>query len=90
LPAAVFRRSRRTGHCFSAACCRAKLVEDPELRASFGAAAREQVAARTWTAVGDELIGHYVASFGGSSTVSGTVHSGGIPVVNDMNRPVAL
>ncbi|GIJ57959.1 glycosyltransferase family 4 protein [Virgisporangium aurantiacum] len=46
----------------------AKLVEDPELRASFGAAARAEVAARTWAAIGDELIDHYVA-----------VHSGGLP-----------
>jgi phosphatidylinositol alpha 1,6-mannosyltransferase len=47
----------------------AKLVEDPELRAAFGAAARAEVETRTWAAIGDELIGHYVA-----------VHSGGLPV----------
>ena len=47
----------------------ARLASDPELRASFGAAARAEVAARTWAAIGDELIDHYVA-----------VHSGGMPV----------
>jgi phosphatidylinositol alpha 1,6-mannosyltransferase len=57
----------------------AKLVEDPELRAAFGAAGRAEVAARTWAAVGDELIDHYVASLGDRSTVSGAVHSGGVP-----------
>lgn len=46
-----------------------KLVEDPALRASFGAAARAEVEGRTWAAVGDELIGHYIA-----------VHSGLVPV----------
>lgn len=46
----------------------AKLVADPALRAEFGAAARAEVAARTWAAVGDELIEHYVG-----------VHSGRVP-----------
>lgn len=47
----------------------AKLVEDPELRREFGAAARAEVESRTWAAVGDELIGHYIG-----------VHSGTLPV----------
>jgi phosphatidylinositol alpha 1,6-mannosyltransferase len=58
----------------------ARLVEDPEMRVSFGAAARAEVAARTWAAIGDELIDHYVASLGDGPTVSGAVHSGGKPV----------
>jgi phosphatidylinositol alpha 1,6-mannosyltransferase len=44
------------------------LVANPALRLAFGRAARAEVAGRTWAAVGDELIGHYVA-----------VHSGGMP-----------
>ena len=47
----------------------ARLAADPARRAAFGAAAREAVAGRTWAAVGDELIEHYVA-----------VHSGGLAV----------
>jgi phosphatidylinositol alpha 1,6-mannosyltransferase len=46
----------------------AALVGDPARRAEFGANARAAVEGRSWTAVGDELIGHYVA-----------VHSGGLP-----------
>jgi phosphatidylinositol alpha 1,6-mannosyltransferase len=37
------------------------LVADPELRASFGAAARQAVEGRTWAAIGDALIDHYTA-----------------------------
>jgi phosphatidylinositol alpha 1,6-mannosyltransferase len=44
------------------------LTGDPARRAEFAANARAAVAGRTWAAVGDELIGHYVA-----------VHSGGVP-----------
>jgi phosphatidylinositol alpha 1,6-mannosyltransferase len=39
----------------------AGLVADPQRRAEFGAAARSAVAGRTWAAVGDELIHHYLA-----------------------------
>ena len=35
------------------------LAADPELRAAYGAAARNMVEGRTWAAVGDQLIGHY-------------------------------
>lgn len=35
------------------------LVGDPELRSRMGAAARELVEHRTWSALGDELLGHY-------------------------------
>ncbi|MCK7624864.1 glycosyltransferase family 1 protein [Streptomyces sp. RS10V-4] len=35
------------------------LAGSPELRARYGAAGRRAVAARTWEAVGDELLGHY-------------------------------
>jgi phosphatidylinositol alpha 1,6-mannosyltransferase len=44
------------------------LVANPALRLAFGRAARAEVAGRTWAAVGDELIEHYVA-----------VHNGGMP-----------
>ncbi|MEV4754617.1 glycosyltransferase family 1 protein [Micromonospora sp. NPDC049559] len=37
----------------------AALAADTQLRRSYGAAARAGIAARSWTAVGDELIGHY-------------------------------
>ena len=37
----------------------AALAEDPALRAVMGAAATESVRERTWSAVGDRLIGHY-------------------------------
>ncbi|MCD9877281.1 glycosyltransferase family 4 protein [Streptomyces guryensis] len=35
------------------------LAADPEQRITFGATARATVEGRTWTAVGDQLIGHY-------------------------------
>ena len=37
----------------------ASLAAAPGLRAAYGAAARATVEGRTWTAVGDRLIGHY-------------------------------
>jgi phosphatidylinositol alpha 1,6-mannosyltransferase len=46
----------------------ATLVANPAMRTAFGRAARADVAGRTWAAVGDELIEHYVA-----------VHNGGTP-----------
>jgi phosphatidylinositol alpha 1,6-mannosyltransferase len=39
----------------------ARLAADPGLRAAQGRAARDRVAARSWTALGDALIGHYAA-----------------------------
>ncbi|NQX11088.1 glycosyltransferase family 1 protein [Microbacteriaceae bacterium VKM Ac-2855] len=36
-----------------------RLVADPELRARMGEAGRRRVLGRTWTAVTDELLGHY-------------------------------
>jgi phosphatidylinositol alpha 1,6-mannosyltransferase len=38
-----------------------KLTDDPELRAQLGAAARRRVLGRTWSALTDELLGHYAA-----------------------------
>jgi phosphatidylinositol alpha 1,6-mannosyltransferase len=38
-----------------------KLADDPALRAQLGAAARRRVLGRTWSALTDELLGHYVA-----------------------------
>jgi phosphatidylinositol alpha 1,6-mannosyltransferase len=37
------------------------LVTDPARRASFGAAARRRVLTRSWSALTDELLGHYAA-----------------------------
>jgi phosphatidylinositol alpha 1,6-mannosyltransferase len=39
----------------------AELARDPDRRAEYGRNARAEVAGRTWTAVGDELIAHYAA-----------------------------
>jgi phosphatidylinositol alpha 1,6-mannosyltransferase len=39
----------------------ARLVADPEMRATQGLAARERVLARSWGALGDALIEHYAA-----------------------------
>jgi phosphatidylinositol alpha 1,6-mannosyltransferase len=47
----------------------AKLATDPGLRASQGRAARQRVLGRTWTALGDELIGHYEAILRSGSAV---------------------
>lgn len=44
----------------------AGLVADPRRRMAYGRAGREAVAGRTWSAVGDELIGHYVAAHSGA------------------------
>ncbi|MFF7936224.1 MULTISPECIES: glycosyltransferase family 1 protein [unclassified Streptomyces] len=44
------------------------LAADPEMRASFGLAARAMVEGRTWAAVGDQLIGHYAAVLSGRKT----------------------
>jgi phosphatidylinositol alpha 1,6-mannosyltransferase len=38
-----------------------KLADDPALRAALGAAARRRVLGRTWSALTDELLGHYAA-----------------------------
>jgi phosphatidylinositol alpha 1,6-mannosyltransferase len=43
----------------------AGLVVDPELRRSFGRAARAMVLTRSWSAVVDQLVGHYTAILGG-------------------------
>jgi phosphatidylinositol alpha 1,6-mannosyltransferase len=41
-----------------------KLAADPALRASFGAAGRQRVLGRTWSALTDELLSHYSAILG--------------------------
>ena len=43
----------------------ARLVADPVARAAQGRSGRERVLARSWTAVGDTLIGHYTAVLAG-------------------------
>ena len=47
----------------------ARLAADPGLRASQGRAARQRVLGRTWTALGEELIGHYEAVLRAGSAV---------------------
>jgi len=47
---------------FTAAVSR--LAADPALRARFGAAGRQKVLGRSWSALTDELIGHYTAVLG--------------------------
>ncbi len=57
----------RTGHLFAPGDASAlrtavqSLAEHPGLRANFGAAAREAVQGRTWSAIGDALLDHYAA-----------------------------
>jgi phosphatidylinositol alpha 1,6-mannosyltransferase len=43
-----------------------RLAADPDQRRRLAAAARPSVAGRTWTAIGDELIGHYEQVAGAS------------------------
>jgi phosphatidylinositol alpha 1,6-mannosyltransferase len=52
------------GTVFAAAI--AELAAEPGRRAAYGQAARAQVQGRTWEAIGDELIQHYVAVHSGS------------------------
>ncbi|MFE9202056.1 glycosyltransferase family 4 protein [Micromonospora sp. NPDC007230] len=40
----------------------AELVADPDRRTRYGTAARAAVSRRSWSAVGDELVGHYQAA----------------------------
>jgi len=41
-----------------------RLAADPAARAAMGRAGRQRVLARSWTALGDQLIGHYAAVLG--------------------------
>ena len=41
-----------------------RLAADPRARAAMGRAARQRVLARSWSALGDQLIGHYAAVLG--------------------------
>jgi phosphatidylinositol alpha 1,6-mannosyltransferase len=45
----------------------ARLCADRPLRAVMGAAARKKVLGRSWSALGDELIGHYTAVLAGTA-----------------------
>ena len=42
----------------------ARLAGDPALRKAFGAAGRQKVLGRSWSALTDELLGHYAAVLG--------------------------
>ena len=61
----------------------AALAADRELVRRYATAARDSVAARTWAAVGDELIGHYGA-------IVGTGTAGRVPDHADMTRATAV
>lgn len=52
------------GDAAAVAATVARLAADPDMRRRFGLAARAAVAGRTWSALGDELIGHYRAAIG--------------------------
>jgi len=59
----------------------AGLVADAPLRRAYGAAGRAEVEHRTWAAVGDELIGHYLAVTG-----SGALSAASSPVAADLGQ----
>jgi phosphatidylinositol alpha 1,6-mannosyltransferase len=44
----------------------ARLAADPAARAAFGAAGRRKVLGRSWSALTEELTGHYAAVLGQS------------------------
>ena len=48
-----------------------RLVADPLAREAMGRAARQRVLARSWTALGDQLIGHYAAVLGERCPLAG-------------------
>ena len=48
-----------------------RLAADPVARAAMGRAARQRVLARSWAALGDQLIGHYAAVLGERSGAAG-------------------
>ncbi|MDM4762764.1 glycosyltransferase [Galbitalea sp. SE-J8] len=48
----------------------AALVSDAGLRARMGEAARRRMLGRSWTAIGDELLGHYRAAIGARAAVA--------------------
>ena len=48
-----------------------RLTADPLARAAMGRAARQRVLARSWTALGDQLIGHYAAVLGERCPLAG-------------------
>jgi phosphatidylinositol alpha 1,6-mannosyltransferase len=48
-----------------------RLAADPMARAAMGRAGRQRVLARSWSALGDQLIGHYTAVLGERSGAAG-------------------
>jgi phosphatidylinositol alpha 1,6-mannosyltransferase len=48
-----------------------RLAADPLARAAMGRAGRQRVLARSWSALGDQLIGHYAAVLGERSGAAG-------------------
>ena len=57
----------------------ARLAADPWARAGQGRAARQRVLARSWSAVGDALIGHYAAVLAGGLPADGEPGQGPEP-----------
>jgi phosphatidylinositol alpha 1,6-mannosyltransferase len=62
----------RPGDTAALAGAVAKLVADPALRAAQGKAGRQMVLDRTWPALCDELIAHYVDVLAATGSVERT------------------
>ncbi|MGW4891490.1 glycosyltransferase family 4 protein [Kitasatospora sp. NPDC004240] len=61
----------------------AELAADPDRRAAYGRAGRAEVAARTWEAVGDQLLRHYAEVLAESGR-----QAEGLPAPGAAHRPV--
>ncbi len=71
----------RPGDAAALAGAAARLAADPAARAAQGRAARERVLARTWTAVGDALIGHYTTVLAGDQELGQAARSRAISAI---------
>ena len=71
----------RPGDAAALAGAAARLAADPAARAAQGRAARERVLARTWTAVGDALIGQYTAVLAGDQELGQAAMSRAISAI---------
>ncbi|HTT54507.1 MAG TPA: glycosyltransferase family 1 protein [Streptosporangiaceae bacterium] len=61
----------RPGDAAALAQAATRLAADPSARAAQGRAARQRVLARSWSAVGDALVGHYAAVLAGGRAGNG-------------------
>jgi phosphatidylinositol alpha 1,6-mannosyltransferase len=64
------------------------LAGDTARRRSYGLAARAEVEQRTWSAIGDELIDHYLAVTGRAASVRLAVPAPVVPHSADVSTPV--